>query len=97
MKKKDVVSLMNIKKYISLFCEAHGYTCYEDYSGRNMYGRQCIGIVCQSPLQAQSELQSYLESSNGVLDDNMMLALRDGKEDDMGKQKILYFPLINVK
>lgn len=48
-----------------------------DYSGRGMYGKQCLGIVCDNPQAAIEEAASR--------------ELRGAEIDGMGRQSIVYW------
>jgi hypothetical protein len=80
---------MNISELIESFCEEFGYEFYGDYSGRGMYGKRCVGIVCDSPMDVVIELCDYLRD-NGV--ESATSALGGTSWDSMGLQSIVYFP-----
>ena len=48
------------------FCEDTDYSkdqryrFRDDYAGRGMFGRTCVGIVCDDPVRAGMELTAYL-------------------------------------
>lgn len=48
-----------------------------DYSGRGMFGKQCLGIVCDNPQAAIEEAASR--------------GLRGAEVDSMGRQSIVYW------
>ena len=63
-----------------------------DYSGRGMYGRQCVGIDIDSlRLSVLIELTEFL-ISNGI--ENVASVLGRVCYDNMGKGYILYFPSV---
>lgn len=53
---------------------------YEDYSGRGMYGKTCIGIYTDDPTRCIEEA-----ASRGV---------RGAQRDNLGKEYIVYWPSI---
>ena len=53
-----------------------------DYSGRGMFGAQCLGIVC--------------EDSEEIIRNALGRGLPRGKVDSMGKRKIVYWPEIKA-
>jgi hypothetical protein len=64
------------------------------YSGRAMYGQDCLGVDCSNPFQALAQIVVALAETG---DDGMDAAehfAREGavKSDSMGCGSILYFP-----
>ena len=55
------------------------------YSGRNMYGKQCLGIDMDG-------IQDAFRFALMVTDDDLCLALSSPVFDDMGRGIIVYFP-----
>lgn len=87
---------MNIVDLIREFCEknADKYYVHENYSGRGMFGRKCLGIVAKqgnSVMTMMFELarflETYAEVINGTPFENMAY-------DDLGLDTIVYFPCI---
>lgn len=75
---------------IKQYCDESGYEFYEDYSGRGMYGEECVGIVVPGNyLTRIAELCDYIWSFGygPVLD-----VFRSINKDTMGMDTILYFP-----
>ena len=54
-----------------------------NYSGRGMYGKTCVGIVCESPVTAVKSAQS--RGLSGALTDNM------------GRDYIVYWPAVTAE
>jgi hypothetical protein len=54
-----------------------------DYSGRGMFGAQCVGIVTSEPMTVIKEA-----AARGI---------RGAKTDDMGLQTIIYWPHIQTQ
>lgn len=81
---------------IRRFCEKHGdkYDVYENYSGRGMSGRLCIGIAVRrgNPhMYMLAELmRHFLESGS----DECFQALADVSVDSLGLDTIVYFPQV---
>ncbi len=57
---------------------------YRGYSGRNMYGEECVGVV----LEEMSDLFRFA----GLLDDDLVKLLGSPRWDNMGLQYIAYWP-----
>jgi hypothetical protein len=80
------------------FCDDHEYELHEDYSGRCMYGRECIGFVTEeSAFNVAINLAIYLndfdEEGATLLDKFNTRA----SEDSMGLSHIVYFPSLSVE
>lgn len=83
------------------FCEDKDYSkdvrygFRDDYAGRGMFGRICVGIVCDDPVRAGMELTAYLAetATDGEYNtyDHLMF-LGKPYVDSMGCSHILYFP-----
>lgn len=83
---------------IKEFCEDNGYEFRDDYSGRGMYGKICVGIVGDfNPLWLVLCLADVIRDS--VTDDDICAEdfLGEPRQDSMGKQIIVYFPKLEVK
>lgn len=80
-----------MREYIEAFCNEYIYSFFSKYSGRFMYGRQCVGIVCDNILECLVRLCCYLVAEGVDLQPNMLLPI---SYDNMGCQLILYFPNI---
>lgn len=79
---------MDIAKSIMEFCSGSDgkYGFRWDYSGRGMFGRECVGVVCDNATQMAVSLMEYLSSKGGGF------SLGNVCEDNMGKGHIVYFP-----
>lgn len=53
----------------------------EDYSGRGMYGKTCLGIVCENPIH--------------IIEEAAQRGLLGAKMDSMGRDSIVYWPHYN--
>lgn len=90
---------------MSTFCEILKSICdadpdsfqlYKDYSGRGMYGRTCVGVVCSSGIALASAVMEEI-AANYIGDDDFDMnevayAFSKGSEDSMGRDTIVYFP-----
>jgi len=80
---------------IKSFCaETDDYEIYETYSGRFMFGRTCVAIVCDDTSTVLVDLSQYL-FEHGVED--VRDALGTICYDNLGLQFIVYFPSIASK
>lgn len=87
-----------IKEFIKEFCEDQDLDYREDYSGRGMYGRSCIGIVCDNPLSTLLALFAYIiDSDDSIGGSEVQYALGKPEEDGMGMSSILYFPKLRTE
>ena len=98
----------DFKKFLMIAHEANMLSKMEDekvrsYSGRCMYGRNCLGITCGSPslvvmrlCEAAAELTDREEDDAGDPEDQVFRVsevIRDDiREDSMGQDSIVYFP-----
>lgn len=74
---------------IGTVCKACGYEFYTDYSGRGMFGRTCIGICFDHPLEMLVNLTEHLTLME---EKNILYQLGSVCMDELGRQKIVYFP-----
>lgn len=79
---------------IKNFCDNNDekYSYYENYSGRGMFGRKCLGIVVKqgySYMQMIMELTKFLDDNNY---DDADFELENPAIDDLGLDTIVYFP-----
>lgn len=81
---EDVASMMN----------AHGATCEpsSDYSGRFMFGRQCIGFTTDNTLLL-SAVVALAATKHGY---NPLDLISAARTDDMGLSSIVYFPDVEL-
>ena len=57
-----------------------GGEVYEGYSGRGMFGASCYGIICSD--------------INKTIEEAAILGLRGARQDNMGKNYIVYWPSV---
>ena len=87
-----------LAKLIEDFCDTGDYEFRGDYSGRYMYGRSCVGIVCDNPITATVELFAYILNEDEDTDiDELASILGDARSDNMGLSMIVYFPQIKME
>jgi hypothetical protein len=66
----------------------------ENYSGRGMYGAECLGIAAES----DDETLLFALAVGQVLGfDRAFTVLRDSRSDSMGRGTITYFPRIKIE
>jgi hypothetical protein len=75
----------------SVFKEIADRTCLElrEYSGRGMYGKQCVGIDCDNVNETLAYLVESCESTSDAAH-----IIRTMKQDSMGLGAIIYWPRI---
>lgn len=82
------------------FCLKEGYEFYPDYSGRCMYGRECVGIVHgDSESTMLMRLGGFVVSAHRDNPDEAMRILRlieRASHDCMGLDAITYWPDIAI-
>lgn len=82
----------NIKELVQEYCEDAGLDYRKDYSGRGMYGKSCVAIICDNPLKVLCELFAYIVDSDEDLDGcDVQYTLGEPKQDSMGMSRVLYF------
>ena len=78
--------------------ESEVVSYYNDYSGRSMYGRSCVGIVgdrrdCMKVISAVMQDIAAANGAHGVLQVGEWFdTLLDFDMDNMGRDMILYWP-----
>lgn len=87
--------------FVRLFeelCDATGDTLARDYSGRGMFGRLCLGIICDNPHDVLLGLAQNIHRH--FPDDDIFDAvtedLRHSATDQMGRNQIIYWPDMRV-
>lgn len=74
------------------------YSIYEGYSGRGMFGEQCLGVIVNegnSCMEFMMDLTSYLAKMSASDDKDFDLGFAEGMcSDSLGKDSIVYFPAI---
>lgn len=77
------------------FCETEGYAFYGHYSGRGMYGSQCVGISHNGSefglaMKLARHLVDHCEDEDDAID--AMELLEHASHDQLGLGTITYFP-----
>lgn len=92
------MGINDIKELIRGFCEDEDLAYREDYSGRGMYGKTCVGITCDRPLSVLVSIFAYIMESNDELSgDEVKHILGEPYEEAMGTRHILYFPSLKME
>jgi hypothetical protein len=71
-----------------------------DYSGRGMYGAECLGIVISGLGEAMTFTAALMAAldAHGEEGENILYDLaRDARQDNMGHDMIAYFPGVTVE
>lgn len=88
----------NIKEVIKDYCDDEGLNYREDYSGRGMYGRSCVAVDCDNPLETLSGIFAYLvDSDDNIEGCDVQFSLGEPRQDSMGMGNILYFPKLRTE
>ena len=83
------------------FAESNDLELTTDYSGRGMYGTQCIGFIGDiNAFKLGFDLRDFLNdfiADGNELGEDLLDTLRNSKVcmDNMGRDSIIYFP--NIK
>ena len=92
---------MTTKSLIQTICETADIE-FRSYSGRGMFGRQCLGITAKDALTVAVDLFDGLryapldEADLDAAHEDLAQALREARTDSMGMDVIVYFPDIAV-
>lgn len=77
------------------------------YSGRFMYGKNCVGITTDNPVDcvldivseyialSDDDRQVYLDGDTSFSLGDLIDALKDNRQDSMGRSQIIYWPNID--
>lgn len=80
-----------IKNFIS---ENEQYELYENYSGRGMFGRTCLGVI----VQRNDSFMDFIINLTKYMDDydvdDIDFKLEGATYDNLGLDTIVYFPNI---
>ena len=67
---------------------------YSDYSGRNMYGKTCFGLVLPDHISA---VRLGVTIAQVISNEDLIVELvSDARTDNMGLEKIIYFPKVTT-
>ena len=86
---------MTVREAIENFVnENEQYSLYENYSGRGMFGRTCLGVI----VQQNDSFMDFIIKLTKYLDDNDVddvdFKLEGATYDNLGLDTIVYFPNI---
>jgi hypothetical protein len=97
-KNKDVYLNDNEIFVLEEFANENSFKIRLDYSGRGMFGKNCVGFVGQSLDDIKSELIEYIRD-NFEGHSKLISKIKNGKTtqfDSMGLDDIAYFPSLEV-
>lgn len=81
-----------MRKLIEIINDSGEFTA-RTYSGRFMYGRQCVGVTCENVFRALAAITEGVAAED---DADLMTAwveiLAGTKSDSMGRDEIIYWP-----
>lgn len=86
--------MREIGEVIKDYCKDNDYSFYSDYSGRGMFGRKCVGVVCDNPFEVLVDIVDTLMSEGY---DSVRDSLGAVNLDCLGTSKILYFPSVEYE
>jgi len=95
-----MTTLSNAQKIeLKSFCDDNEYDFRENYSGRGMYGKSCIGFVSSDhPFNVAMKLVAYLRFEMGSDCELIDVFTNAGScSDSMGRREIIYFPSIRIE
>lgn len=84
--------MQKIIEVMEEFCEENDYRFRDDYSGRGMFGRTCVGFVVDSGCDV---LSTMIELTEMLIDNDIEYVsdkLGTIRQDSMGTGTIIYFP-----
>ncbi|WP_370809478.1 hypothetical protein [Bilophila wadsworthia] len=89
--------MIDVVKFLERFCSEYedGITFCENYSGRGMDGRTCVGIVVTDdtqPFDLALALAGYISETEYVMPHKLHEVLGGSCMDSMGLGYIIYFP-----
>ncbi len=79
---------IEFNRLVELFQDA-GYEP-RSYSGRGMYGKECLAVSCENPVE--TVLDVIWAASNIQEVERVVTALRGSRTDSLGRSEVLYFP-----
>ena len=73
-------------------CSAHVRT----YSGRAMYGKQCVAVVVEDVVPFVAEFAFWLGERSGAGDatEHYLYTLKNARADNMGLSTVMYWPSV---
>lgn len=87
---------MNIIEAIKMFCDENTekYSMYENYSGRFMFNKKCVGIVVRQGYSYMEMIIKLTMFLNECGIESVESKLEDVRFDELGLDTIVYFPKI---
>lgn len=82
-----------MRDLIKTFCEDMNLQFYNNYTGRFMYGKTCVGIVCDDLDDCKMELRDFLRNED-CDEDEIKSLFNSARHDSLGLSYILYFPKV---
>lgn len=86
--------MKSIVDIIKDFCRDYELDFMSDYSGRCMYGRTCIGVVCTD---VEKTLLMIADAIRDEGYESVSEELGSPSSDNMGLARILYFPEVTCE
>lgn len=83
-----------IRNYVE---ENEGYDIYENYSGRGMFGSQCLGVVVKQGFSFMEFLMNLTQFLDNNDVEDMNFSLEGVSYDNLGLDTIVYFPNIKTE
>lgn len=80
---------MSIIEVIADYCESNELEFRTDYSGRGMFGKTCVGVVCDDPISTVVEIADAIRDNDFDCASDELGTIR---QDSMGLSRIVYFP-----
>ena len=75
----------------------HGLTVFDDYSGRSMCGRSCIGLAVSDSDSAVAGILRYLEAEDeDVREEAQSLLTETMRRDSYGRELVIYWPALTA-
>ena len=85
-------------EWIVGFCDHYGLAEYRNYSGRGMYGKQCVAIVAKNGYASVGLLTYHIwEQASEEARAEWEEILHDTHSDNMGTNVVIYWPKLQVQ
>lgn len=86
---------MTVRKAIESFVsENEQYELYENYSGRGMFGRSCLGVVIKQGYSFMDFIINLTRYMDNYDVDDIDFKLEGATYDNLGLDTVVYFPNI---
>lgn len=86
---------MTVRKAIESFVsENEQYELYENYSGRCMFGRSCLGVVIKQGYSFMDFIINLTKYMDNYDVDDIDFKLEGATYDNLGLDTVVYFPNI---